>query len=111
GDMGEEAVEHPCAGLIAVEALGKMVAQVASRLRDAESQRVRHRATKQFAAGCFLAQMADQVARRGKADAEDSRLRCSIAQFVDRTRLGSCAVCQAHRARVDELELGGSPFG
>ena len=100
GDMGEHAIEHARAAFVGVEALRDVVAQVAAGLRDAESQRVRHRPAEQI--GAVAAQMADQVARRGKPDAQHARVGRVIVQFVDRARLRQRALRQpaapcAHR--------------
>ena len=56
GDMGEHAIEHARARFVAVEALGEVIAQIASGLRDAEAQRMRRLTAEQVASGRAVAQ-------------------------------------------------------
>ena len=108
--MGEHAVEHARASLVAIEALREVIAQIASGLRDAEGQRMRRLAAEQIAPCRAVAQMADDVARRGEADAEHARLRRVVAQFVDRARFRQRALREPHRARIHEFERHRPPL-
>lgn len=114
-DVGEHPVEDPAAGLVAIETLPDVIAQVAAALRDANRQhradaapgRVRRRRPARL-----VAQERHEVTRRGQAEPQHGGIARRIVEVVDRAGHGPRARRQqADRSRVDVSPLAGRHQG
>ena len=87
-DPVEDAVDHPAAALVLVEAQRLVVVEIARRLRDREGQRVldvaRERVGITKVVGPGVAQEGNEVARRREAQARHERVLGDVGELVDR---------------------------
>ena len=102
GDVGVHAVEHGPALLVAIEAVGDVVAQVAASLGEADGQRMADLAAGRRDRRRVVAQPAHQVAGRGEAQRLDLGILCLVVEFVDMAR---------QRRAVGELDRLGDDEG
>ena len=111
GDVRQHAVEHAPVGLVLVEPLRDVIAQVTARLRNAHGDDRLDAAAKRIGfkvgIGRLVAQEGYEVARCGEPDTQHLGIFCRIAQLIQRAGFG----LGARRHQADGAGIDVSPLG